>query len=125
MVATVYVASVVAYLFATEGHSPHIAVLYLYPLWFAWIYSCTMEASTLRGTVGKVILGIEVVDNSGATLNFRRASLRFCAKLTSLAIGGMGILMIALNSQHQAMHDRLVRTRVVHKTAMATVEESL
>jgi len=81
-----------------------------------WVYFASMESSRYQATVGKIVLGIKVIDLQGRRISFARASVRFLAKYVSAFIMGIGFLMAAFTQRKQALHDMLADTLVVIKT---------
>jgi uncharacterized RDD family membrane protein YckC len=81
---------------------------------FPWLYHAVAEATPWQGTPGKRLLGLKVIGPTGRRASFFRTLPRFVAKLISLAALGLGGFMILGNHRRQALHDRIVGTRVVH-----------
>ncbi len=84
---------------------------YSFLIWI--VYSFLMEASRLQGTLGKFLLGIKVVNADGGRLTPSQAWKRNLGKMTSLAIFGIGFLMVAFNGRKQGLHDRMAKTYVI------------
>ncbi|HKV41894.1 MAG TPA: RDD family protein [Blastocatellia bacterium] len=80
-----------------------------------WGYAAMMEASSKGATIGKLMAGIKVTDAAGRKLSFGKALGRNGAKLISGAICGIGFFMALFDDKHQALHDTLSGTMVVHK----------
>jgi uncharacterized RDD family membrane protein YckC len=80
---------------------------------FKFIYSCTMEASSRQGTLGKFWLGLKVCDEEGLPLSFGRAVARNAAKLLSLLTLGLGYFIGFFDKRQQCLHDRLAGTLVI------------
>jgi uncharacterized RDD family membrane protein YckC len=78
-----------------------------------WLYFALMESSIWRGTLGKRALGIAVSDLDGKRISFGRASGRFCGKLVSSMIFGIGYAMAAFTDKKQALHDVMAKCLVV------------
>lgn len=94
----------------------------------AILYWPLMESSERRATIGKQLLGIQVVDMGGAQLNFVRALLRNLAKIISSLPFGLGFLLAAFTAKKQALHDMITKCLVVRagpshfmKAVIATV----
>ena len=94
----------------------------------AILYWPLMESSERRATIGKQLLGIQVVDMGGAQLNFVRALLRNLAKIISSLPFGLGFLLAAFTARKQALHDMITKCLVVRagpshfmKAVIATV----
>ncbi|RKQ84148.1 RDD family protein [Brockia lithotrophica] len=80
-------------------------------LWVGYFVAAT---SLFGGTLGKLAVGIRVVDETGRKPPFGAVFLRETAgKLTSTFFWGLGFLMAAWDDHMQALHDRMARTYVV------------
>jgi uncharacterized RDD family membrane protein YckC len=77
------------------------------------LYFSFFECSTWQATPGKRLLGIKVVSLRGEPIPILPAVCRFLAKLLSLAILGLGILMILWTPRKQGLHDLLIGSLVV------------
>ena len=80
-----------------------------------WLYFALMESSKSQGTVGKMAMGLKVVDENGERLSFGKATVRFFAKVLSTIILFIGFIMVAFNHEKQALHDKIAHTFVVFK----------
>lgn len=80
-----------------------------------FLYFAMMESSKNQGTLGKMALGLKVVDNDGMPLSFGKAALRYVGKIVSGAILLIGYLMAAFNPRKQALHDMIAGTFVIKK----------
>jgi tetratricopeptide (TPR) repeat protein len=81
-----------------------------------------MEASAKQATVGKLLLGMRVVDREGRRITFKKATTRHFAKILSVLTLGVGFLMI-LSKSRQAFHDVLSGTLIADSNAVFTIEE--
>jgi uncharacterized RDD family membrane protein YckC len=81
----------------------------------SWLYFAIMESSKCRATVGKLALGIVVVDEFNQKLSFGRASARYWSKIVSSIILWIGFIMAGFTARKQALHDLIARTYVVDK----------
>ncbi len=88
-----------------------IAVQVLVP----WLYFAFMESSSKQATVGKMTLGIKVVDERGNRLSFWHALGRTLAKIISGLTLNIGYYMAGATRKKQALHDKLAGTYVVDK----------
>jgi len=79
----------------------------------AWAYFTLMESSPAQAALGKIALGIKVVDLDGAPISFRRASARYWLKALSTLLLWLGWLLAAVPPRNRALHDLLSGTRVV------------
>jgi len=94
-----------------------MAVVYLiYPV-MSLAYYAGMESSKLQATVGKLALGIKVVDRQGRRLGFGRAAGRWAGSIVSYLILYIGFFMAGWTRRKQALHDLMAGTFVVDKWA--------
>ena len=87
-----------------------IAIL-LYVLLDA-VYEIVLTA-TVGGTVGKLLLGMQVTDATGQRIGFARSTGRCFAKYLSALLLCIGYLMVAWDEKKQGLHDKLAKTYVV------------
>jgi uncharacterized RDD family membrane protein YckC len=71
----------------------------------AWLYCAISESSRYRATLGKRLLGLQVVTPSGEQLTFGQASVRHFMKFLSLFTLGFGFMMAGWTKRRQALHD--------------------
>ncbi|WP_374602103.1 RDD family protein [Arenimonas sp.] len=88
----------------------------LYPA-MSLAYFAGMECSSLQATVGKLALGIKVVDGQGRRLGFGRAAGRWAGSIVSYLILYIGFFMAGWTRRKQALHDLMAGTFVVDKWA--------
>jgi uncharacterized RDD family membrane protein YckC len=79
------------------------------------IYNSICEASPMRGSIGKRIFKIVVVDVEGVRLSYLKALLRSVGKTVSIAFLYLGFLSIFFTEHRQALHDLLAKTYVVKR----------
>ncbi|HEY2583172.1 MAG TPA: RDD family protein [Mucilaginibacter sp.] len=79
------------------------------------VYNAICEASPMRGSIGKRILKIVVVDIDGIRLSFFNALLRSIGKAASIYFLYLGFLSILFTEYRQAVHDLLAKTYVVKR----------
>lgn len=78
------------------------------------LYFTLMESGKGQGTLGKLMLGLKVVDTHGRRISFGRAVGRqFSALLSSILY--IGYIMIGLDRHKRALHDRIAETYVVYR----------
>ena len=94
-----------------EGYSE--LVLNMISVGGVWVYYSLMESSSWGATIGKRIVGIRVVDQSGNRITFARASGRHFAKYISIFTLGIGYLMAGFTKQKQSLHDQVAGCLVV------------
>ncbi len=83
-----------------------------------WLYEATMTSSKFQATVGKLCLGLIVVDEQEQRLTFGRATGRHFAKYISSFLLGIGYLMVAFTKHKQGAHDFVAKTYVLVKAAV-------
>lgn len=69
--------------------------------------------STSGQTIGKTMLGLKVVDQTGSPLSTAKAVLRYLGYLISAAIFSLGFIWIAFDQKRQGWHDKIAGTYVV------------
>ena len=95
---------------APDGLIRHALQAYLFliiGLYFVWSWrkhgqTLAMKAWNLR-----------IVAADGRRITLRQAMLRCIWAWPCLALGGIGIIYALLDREHQFLHDRLARTRIV------------
>lgn len=81
-------------------------------LWF--IYAPFLESSVIRATIGKKLMGIQVVDLNGGKISFRSAMIRSLMKLISGLLAFIPHLLALFTDRRQALHDLVAETVVVY-----------
>jgi len=71
----------------------------------AWLYCAFSESSDHRATLGKRIVGLQVVTSSGDRLTFGQATVRHFMKFLSLFTAAVGFMMAGWTKRRQALHD--------------------
>jgi uncharacterized RDD family membrane protein YckC len=79
------------------------------------VYCGVMEASSLRGTLGKWAMGVEVLNTDGTPLSRAEAFRRSGAKAVSLLACGLGCVWVAWSRRKQGWHDTMAGTVVVRR----------
>ena len=79
------------------------------------LYTGLMESSSKQATLGKMALGIKVVDRNGQRLSFWHAVGRNLGKVVSYFIMYFGFLMAAFTRRRQGLHDIMASTFVVNQ----------
>ena len=81
-----------------------------------WVVYCAVaESSPWQGTLGKRLLGIQVVDAQGARMTLSKSVVRNAAKVLSYVPCSLGFLWALCNKRRQAWHDLLAKTQVVDR----------
>lgn len=79
------------------------------------IYNSICEASPMKGSLGKRVCGLVVVDADGLALKFHIAFLRSLARVFSVFFYGFGTFSIFWSEYKQALHDFLAKSYVIKK----------
>lgn len=75
----------------------------------------TWMTSAKGGTLGKLALGLRVVDDNGMHLGFGRSIGRYFAAMLSGCLCAIGYLMAGFHAQKRGLHDLIAGTYVVRK----------
>ena len=78
----------------------------------SWLYFAGME-SAAAATPGKMLFGLEVIDERGEGISFQQASIRFIGKSISVFFLFLGFLMVAVHGERQGLHDIIAGTHVM------------
>jgi hypothetical protein len=77
-----------------------------------FIYWILMESSRQQASIGKLALGMKVVDEHGARLTIPRAAGRNLLKILSALISFIGFAMAGWTLNKQALHDKITNCYV-------------
>jgi uncharacterized RDD family membrane protein YckC len=80
-----------------------------------WLYSVLMESSPKQATLGKMAIGVIVIDAQGDRLTFGRATGRYFGKIVSGLILCIGFMMVGWTARKQGLHDIMAGTYVIKK----------
>jgi len=94
---------------------PALGILLTVNTILPWIYFSWMESSKLQASVGKLALGIKVVDANGQRLTFGRSLGRTLGKIVSGLTLNIGYFMAGATRKKQALHDKMANAYVVDK----------
>lgn len=95
-----------------EGLRPAWPYLAGYGLFLALVYAAYFTGTTGQ-TIGKIVLGLRVVDTAGRAPGYGRALLRALLGALASVAAGLGLASMFLDPARRAFHDRLCGTRVV------------
>ncbi len=95
----------------------HDPTWWLFAIVPAWLYWSIMESSRFEATLGKMALGVIVIDENGNRLSWGRATGRHFGKFVSALTLGIGFMMAGYTERSQALHDKMASTLVVMKRA--------
>ncbi|GAB4146713.1 MAG: hypothetical protein Tsb009_19530 [Planctomycetaceae bacterium] len=80
-----------------------------------WCYKSLMEASPSQASLGKMALGLIVVDESGNRISFGRALGRNFSQVLSYFICCAGFIIAGFTERKQALHDLIAGCLVIRK----------
>ena len=78
------------------------------------VYEVAMNGR-LGATVGKLVMGMQIVRMDGSPLGYSVALFRFFGRLVSNFTCYIGYLMVAFREDKRALHDLLAGTQVVYR----------
>lgn len=79
----------------------------------SWLYYTIFESSKYQATVGKMLVGIIVVDTEYSKISFARANVRYWSRILS-SIFCVGYIITGFTSKKQALHDLISQTYVIN-----------
>jgi uncharacterized RDD family membrane protein YckC len=85
-------------------------LLVVYGIYFC--YFIFMESSAKQATIGKMVLGLKVMDANGQRISVARSAGRTFSKLLS-GILCIGYIMVGVTEKKQGLHDMIASTLVV------------
>jgi uncharacterized RDD family membrane protein YckC len=81
------------------------------------LYKPVFEASPLKGTPGKAMMGMIVVSEAGDRLTLKQAYVRYFCSILSGFVLGIGYLMNLFTAKRQTLHDMIAETVVISQEA--------
>jgi len=89
-----------------------------------WLYNAFMESSPCQASLGKLALGLKVIDKDGKRIGFGRATCRCLGRILSGNFTvNFGYYMAGFTRHRQTLHDYITDTFVVEKTYEKTEPE--
>lgn len=79
------------------------------------LYFAVLDSSQYQGTLGKLAVGIKIVDRDGNRISFGRAIGRFFSRILSQSFLYIGYIMVAFDSRKQGLHDKIAGTFVIYR----------
>ncbi len=98
-------------------------ILTLALIW--WPYEALMTSSRHRATLGKMALGLVVLDDRKRRLTFGRATGRHFAKYLSYLTLCIGYVMVAFTKRKRGLHDMVAGTLVVKRDELRAQRQEL
>lgn len=83
------------------------------------LYFGLMEGSGMHGTLGKYLMGIVTVDESGRPIDYGKSFTRAICRLLSGFIFGMGYIIGLFDEEGKTLHDRIAGTRVITRESLS------
>ncbi len=105
----------------SAGRVAHVSLVELRAAWpvlagylafLALVYAAYFTGTTGQ-TPGKILLGLRVVDTAGQAPRYGRAALRALFGSLGVLCAGLGLVSVLFDPARRALHDRLLRTRVI------------
>ncbi len=78
-----------------------------------WLYYALMESSKYGGTLGKIAVGIKVVDMNGNKVTFGKATGRYFSRIVTNMTLFVGYIMAGFTEKKQALHDIIAGCLVI------------
>ncbi len=94
----------------TKGSTLQTAISIILPL----LYFSLMQSSNKQATLGKMAVGVKVVNENGGVISFPQAIGRYLSKILSTIILFIGFIMVGFDSRKQALHDKIAKTFTVY-----------
>lgn len=110
-----------AYLIPITLDNLYYGIFIYLPLYL--LYHSICERTSWRGSLGKLILNIEVTDEYENPITFPKALLRNITKIFNVLTFGAGFLLSAVPPQKQALNDKISHTFVINKLIMKEDEK--
>jgi len=85
----------------------------IFSLLMKWLYYSLMESSKYCGTLGKMALGIKVVDMDGNRISFGRATGRYFSRIITNMTFLIGYIIAGFTEKKQALHDMIASCLVI------------
>ncbi len=97
------------------GEESWITIILIAILW--WQYTALMLSSSWKATLGKKVLGLEVLTTDFERLTFKKASVRFLYSLISYFFI-LPVFMMFFNNKKQTFHDYFAKTVLIDSVAI-------
>lgn len=111
----VYFVAMIVFLGAQQDDSTVTAIFAIISMAGGWLYYAVLESSDMQATIGKKLIGLKVTDLKGNRVSFGKASVRYWAKILSIATLYIGFAMAGWTEKKQALHDMVAGCLVVRK----------
>ena len=103
---------------SSYSRADHLGSIYfaIFLVFFVWAYYAGMESSPWKGTIGKKLLGLEVVrDDDRQRVSFLKATGRHFGKILSGAVFCLGFLSMLFSTKKQTWHDSMSGCVIIEK----------
>lgn len=91
-------------------------------IWF--LYGPMLESSSIRATLGKHLMGLQVSDLSGRRITFKASLIRNLMKIISTMFAFAGCIVAFFTTRKQALHDLLADTVVVYGRSATPIADA-
>lgn len=92
-----------------------IIALLLSASFFNLLYGTLLDASPLKGTLGKILLGLEVVNLQGKKINLKTSLYRNCIKTLMIDLCFIGFIFFMFSFKSKTFQDMFSKTFVIVK----------
>ena len=86
----------------------------------SFLYYPVFNSSSLRGTPGKYLMGLVVVNADGSQLSFKTAIIRHFMTMLSSCLFFLGYFMFFFTEKKQTLHDYVASTVVLNENQPST-----
>jgi uncharacterized RDD family membrane protein YckC len=98
---------------APTSFSSYFGTYQLVNIIIYWLYEVLQISGSKRATLGKRVMNIQVVGQSGERITFLQATGRHFGQYLSFFILFIGYLMMLWSDRRQTLHDKLANTYVI------------
>ena len=92
-----------------------LIALFLSASFLNLFYGTLLDSSPLKGTLGKLLLGLEVVSLQGKKINLKTSLYRNCIKTLMIDLCFIGLIFFMFSFKSKTLQDMLTKTLVVKK----------
>jgi len=113
------------YIFRPSGNKSIEIMVIIVSIIITSTYFIILQSSPLKGTFGKLILGMRIVYINEQKLTIVQAALRFFYKYLCFISFGIGFLTIIFRKDKKGIHDILAKTKVYYKNGKNIVVKTI
>ncbi|RLD65493.1 MAG: hypothetical protein DRI84_06730, partial [Bacteroidetes bacterium] len=113
------------YIFSLSGNKSIEIIVIIVSIIITSTYFILLQSSSLKGTFGKLILGMRIVGLKEQKLTVVQAALRFFYKYLCFITFGIGFLPIIFRKDKRGIHDILAKTKIYYKNGKNIVVKTI